>query len=233
MASSYSLYIGNKRYSSWSMRPWVLLTALDIPFTEELQLFEPGRSQPAFAAFSPTAKVPCLHDRGGPDTVVWDSLAIVEYLAERHRGVWPAAPAARAWARCAAAEMHSSFAGIRDECSMNVALRIELGAPGAALAGDLARLRALFDDGLRRFGGPFLAGPDFTAVDAFYAPVASRCQTYGLELGGPAGAYVRRLLEHRAVRAWIEQGIAEAEREPYHEDDCVRGRKVLEDLAGR
>ena len=128
--------------------------------------------------------------------------------------------------------MHSSFAGIRDECSMNVALRIELATPlSAALAKDLARLSALFNDGLRRFGGPFLAGADFTAVDAFYAPVASRCQTYGLELEGPAGEYVKRLLEHRAVKAWIEQGISETEREPSHEDDCVRGRKVLEDLA--
>ncbi|POR33323.1 Glutathione S-transferase-like protein, partial [Tolypocladium paradoxum] len=100
----------------------VLLTALDIPFTEKLQLFKPGQRQPAFAAFSPTAKVPCLHDHSAGDAVVWDSLAIVEYLAERHPAVWPAAPAARAWARCAAAEMHSSFAAIRDECSMNVAL---------------------------------------------------------------------------------------------------------------
>ncbi|KND86624.1 hypothetical protein TOPH_08760 [Tolypocladium ophioglossoides CBS 100239] len=229
---AYSLYIGNKRYSSWSMRPWVLLTALDIPFDEKLQLFAPGQSQPAFSAFSPTAKVPCLHDHAAPgDTVVWDSLAIVEYLAERHPAVWPAAPAARAWARCAAAEMHSSFAGLRDECSMNVALRIELGAPSAALARDLARLSALFNDGLARFGGPFLAGAEFTAVDAFYAPVASRCETYGIELEGLAREYVKQLLGHRAVRAWIEQGIAETEREPYHEVDCVRGRKVLADLA--
>ncbi|POR38067.1 Uncharacterized protein TPAR_01735, partial [Tolypocladium paradoxum] len=96
---------------------------------------------------------------------------------------------------------------------------------------DLARLGALFNDGLARFGGPFLAGAAFTAVDAFYAPAASRCETYGLELEGPAREHVKRLLGHRAVRAWIEQGIREAEREPYHEDDCVRGRKVLEDLA--
>ncbi|UNI21255.1 Glutathione transferase [Purpureocillium takamizusanense] len=239
----YALYIGNKRYSSWSMRPWVLLRALDIPFDEKLHFFKPGQAQPEFKAFSPSAKVPCLHDtdtntnnqdNNGNGVVVWDSLAIAEYLAERHPGVWPSDRAARAFARCAAAEMHSSFAAVRDECSMNVALRIELPRPlSEPLRRDLARLGALFAEGLERFGGPYLAGAAFTAADAFFAPVASRCQTYGIRFDDEprAQAYVDALLAHPAVRAWIEQGIRETEREPYHEEDCVRGRKVLEDLA--
>jgi len=231
----YALYIGNKRYSSWSMRPWVLLKALDIPFDEKLHFFKPGQAQPEFKAFSPSAKVPCLHDNdSGNDVVVWDSLAIAEYLAEQHPAVWPSDRAARAFARCAAAEMHSSFAAIRDECSMNVALRIELPRPlSEGLRRDIARLGALFAEGVERFGGPFLAGSSFTAADAFFAPVASRCETYGIrfEDNPKAQGYVDALLAHPAVQAWIQQGIRETEREPYHEEDCVRGRKVLEDLA--
>lgn len=230
---AYKLHIGNKRYSSWSMRPWVLLKALDIPFDEALSLFKPGHRQPEFLAFSPSGKVPCLHDAGS--VVVWDSLAIAEYLADRHAGVWPSLEtnaAARAFARCAAAEMHSSFAAIRDECSMNVGLRIEMSQPlSDALQRDLARLSGLFTHGVETFGGPWLAGPAFTAADAMFAPVASRCVTYGLELEGDvAKAYVERLFNHPAVQAWVQDGILETAREPGHEDDCTRGRKILADL---
>ncbi|KAI6782509.1 uncharacterized protein J7T54_001366 [Emericellopsis cladophorae] len=226
---TYALYIGNKRYSTWSMRPWVLLKALDIPFTEKLHMFKPGLRQPEFLQFSPTGKVPCLH-HDDTSIVVWDSLAICEYVAESHPAAWPADAAARAFARSAAAEMHSSFDAIRDECSMNVALRIELGTPGEALQGDLDRLTALFKEGLKRFKGPFLAGETFTVADAMYAPIASRCKTFGIELDGAAGEYMQRLFDHPAVQAWVQEGVAENEIEPYHEEDCRRGRKVLEDF---
>ena len=118
----YELYIANKNYSSWSLRPWVLMRALGIPFDETLVPFlgGVGANWDAFRAFSPTGKVPCLRDG---DAVVWDSLAIAEYLAERHAGVWPADPRARAWARCAAAEMHSGFPGLRSVCTMNCGVR--------------------------------------------------------------------------------------------------------------
>jgi glutathione S-transferase len=233
---AYTLYIANKRYSSWSMRPWVLLKALNIPFEEQLHIFVDGLRQPQFNAFSPSGKVPCLHAPGG--LVVWDSLAIAEHLADAHPGVWPSAterPAARVFARCAAAEMHSGFPAIRNECSMNVGLRIELGGPpGEALQRDLDRLTALFKYGLEQFGGPWLAGPEFTAADAFYAPVASRCATYGLELGDEAAQeYVERLMNHPAVQEWVDAGIRESEREPGHEEDCTRGRTVLEDLSAK
>lgn len=228
-----TLYIGNKRYSSWSMRPWVLLKALDIPFDENLNLFQAGMRQPQFDAFSPSSKVPCLHDAAN-STVVWDSLAIVEYIAEQRPGAWPEERAARAFARCAAAEMHSGFAALRNECGMNVGLRVDMGGTlSEGLARDLSRLSRLFDEGLSRFGGPWLAGRDFSAVDAFFAPVASRCKTYGLKLDGAAAAdYVDRLFEHPAVQAWVREGIAETAREPMHEEESTQGgRKVLQDLS--
>ncbi|OAQ61443.1 glutathione S-transferase-like protein [Pochonia chlamydosporia 170] len=225
-----TLYIGNKRYSSWSMRPWVLLKALNIPFDEKLQLFKPGQRQPEFLKFSPTGKVPCLYDSERKDVAIWDSLAICEYIAEKHPAAWPSDPVARAFARSAASEMHSSFPTIRDECSMNVALRIELREPSEGLKRDLERFTTLFNDGIQRFGGPFLAGDSFTVADAFYAPIASRVKTYGIKLEGAAGEYLERLYEHPAIQEWIKEGIEETAREPYHEEDCVRGRKVLEDF---
>lgn len=228
---TYTLHVANKRYSSWSMRPWLILKALNIPFEEKLNLFKPGYRQPDFLAFSPTGKVPCLHD-ASTALVIWDSLAIVEYLAEKHEGVWPRDQAARAFARCAASEMHSGFNAIRDECSMNVGLRIDMGAGRSeGLQRDIARFNVLFKEGLDKFGGPWLAGKEFTAVDAFFAPVASRCKTYGIELEGPAAEYVGRLFEHPAVQAWVQGGIQEVAREPNHEEDCIRrGRTILEDL---
>jgi glutathione S-transferase len=226
---TYTLFIGNKRYSSWSMRPWVLLKALDIPFEEKLNLFKPGLRQPDFLAFSPTGKVPCLHD-SETSIVVWDSLAICEYIAEKYPAAWPSDASARAFARCAAAEMHSGFDAIRDECSMNVALRIELGEVGEALQRDIDRFTALFEQGLDKFGGPWLAGEKFTIVDAMYAPIASRFKTYGIELKGAAKEYADRLFEHPVVQDWIQGGIQETSREPFHEEDCLRGRKLLRDL---
>ena len=119
----YELYIGNKNYSSWSLRPWVLMSELGIVFAEHVVAFDPGTSWTKFRAFSPSGKVPCLVDGS---TVVWDSLGITEYLAERHAGVWPGEAAARAWARCAAAEMHSGFGALRNTCAMNCGLRVRL-----------------------------------------------------------------------------------------------------------
>lgn len=225
---TYRLFIAHKKYSSWSMRPWVLMKAAGIAFSEELIAFTPGGSQPHFAAFSPTARVPCLHDG---DTVVWDSLAIIEYLAERHPYVWPAEDPARSWARSASAEMHSGFPALRDECSMNGQRVIAHDRPSDALRDELVRLASLWQDGLDRFGGPWLAGPVFTAVDAFYAPVAVRVRGDALDRPGPAMRYVARQLAHESVAAWVAAGIAETLTEPEHHDDCVRGRPIRRDLA--
>jgi glutathione S-transferase len=200
---------------------------LEIPFRERLTPLPADGSDagPVFREFSPTGRVPCLHDGA---TVVWDSLAITEYLAERHAGVWPADPLARAWARSAAAEMHAGFATLRERCTMSCGLRVRQGEPPPALAHELARLAALWSDGLTRFGGPFLAGAAFTAADAFFAPVAFRVQTYGLRLPEAPAAYAARLLAVPAMRAWYADALAETWREPAHEAE-VQGT-VLEDL---
>jgi glutathione S-transferase len=223
----YDLYIANKNYSSWSLRPWALMRELEIGFREHLVPFGHEPSWQSFRKISPTGKVPCLVDG---DTVVWDSLAIAEYLAERHDTVWPKHPAARAWARSAAAEMHSGFSELRNRCSMSCGVRIGLHEYPAALGRDTARLGVLWNDGLRRFGGPFLAGNAFTAVDAFFAPVAFRIQTYGLTLDPAAVAYADRLLGTRALSEWYAAGLKETMRDQAHDEEVLQYGHVLEDL---
>ncbi len=223
----YDLYIANKNYSSWSVRPWVLMRELKIAFREHLVPFGEEASWQSFRKISPSGRVPCLIDG---DIVVWDSLAIVEYVAERHEGVWPTDARARAWARSAAAEMHSGFSELRGRCSMSCGQRIRLHEFPVPLGRDIARLGTLWSDGLRRFGGPFLAGGSFTAVDAFYAPVAFRIQTYDLKLDTPAASYADRLLAMRALRDWYADALKETLRDRPHEEEVNRLGTVLEDL---
>ena len=218
-----TLYIANKNYSSWSLRPWVLLRELGIPFEEKLMPFHGA----AFGTFSPSGKVPCLVDGA---ITVWDSLAITEYLAEAHPEVWPAGRAARVFARCAAAEMHSGFMALRTQCGMNCGVRVQLRRVDDALARDLARLNKLWDDGLTRFGGPFLAGAKFTAADAFYAPVAFRIQTYAPPLEAAADAYARRLLALPSMREWYASALAETWRDAGHDAEVAQWGKITEDL---
>jgi len=212
----YELLIANKNYSSWSLRPWVLMKARGIPFKEVLVPFPGGDSFYFYKDRSPSGRVPCLTDGG---TKVWDSLAIVEYLAERHPGVWAADAGARAWSRSAAAEMHSSFGTLRNMCGMSCGVRVALRERPAELERDIERIGELWREGLSRFGGPWLAGGEFTAVDAFYAPVAFRAQTYGLVFGGEADAWKERMLAHPAMREWYEAALAESWREQGHEDE--------------
>lgn len=221
-----TLYIANKNYSSWSLRPWLLMTELGIPFDEKLIPFEES-NHANFRAFAPNAKVPCLHDG---DTVVWDSLAIIEYLAEQHPAVWPSGRSARAWARSATAEMHSGFSALRGQCSMNCGLRLRLHGTDAALQADLDRLDELWRDGLRRFGGPFLAGAAFSAVDAYFAPVAFRIQSYALPVSPVAQDYAQRLLALDGMQAWYAAALAEPWRETGHEQDILQRAERLADL---
>lgn len=223
----YTLHIANKNYSSWSLRPWVLMRALDIPFEEHLVPFPTGSSFGLYRSFSPNGRVPCLTDDG---RAVWDSLAIVEYLAERHATVWPQDAAARAWARSAAAEMHSSFTALRNDCTMVCGLRITPHPFSDALRQDLFRLNDLWNDGFARFGGPYLAGEHFTAVDAFFAPVAFRAQTYGLTFDGAAAEYPQRLLDLPVMREWYAEAIAETWREPNHEAEALAAGTVTDDF---
>jgi len=222
----YELYIANKNYSSWSLRPWVLMQEAGIEFGERLIPFG-DREWEGFRKLSPNGKVPCLVDG---KTVVWDSLAIVEYLAERHRGVWPQEAQARAFARSAAAEMHSGFTELRNRCSMSCGVRMRLKERPPALQRDLERLAALWTEGLERFGGPFLAGKSFTAVDAFFAPVAFRAQTYDLELAHAPAAYAQRLLEVPAMRRWYAAALAETFRDVPHEAEISEMASPVEDL---
>lgn len=222
----YTLFIANKNYSSWSLRPWVLMRALGIPFGERLFPLEQGSCWDSYRRFSPNGRVPCLHDA---DVVVWDSLAIVEYLAERHAGVWPKDATARAWARCVTSEMHSGFGALRSQCGMNCGLRVRLSGLSPDLRADIARIDEIWSEGAGRFGGPWLAGDGFTAADAFYAPVAFRVQTYDLPLGDTARAYADRLLAHPAMVEWYRAGLEEPWREETHEAEVRANGTILAD----
>ena len=222
----YTLYIANKNYSSWSLRPWILMRALAIPFEERLFPLQQGSCWDSYRVFSPNGRVPCLHDGA---TVVWDSLAIVEYLAERHPGVWPDEAAARAWARCVASEMHSGFGALRGLCAMNCGLRVKLNEIPAALQTDISRVDELWSEGVHRFGGPYLCGADFTAADAFFAPVAFRAQTYGLPLSDRAQDYANLLLGHPAMQDWYASALVEPWREENHEAEAQSVGTILGD----
>lgn len=225
------LVIGNKNYSSWSMRPWVLMRGLGIPFEEKKLSFLLGLGagfRDAMLKISPAARVPVLIDGA---LTVWDSLAIAEYLHERFpdKGVWPAALAARTRARSLCSEMHSGFGALRQHCPMNVeALLPEVGArvlrEQPQVLRDLERIdgmwsAALADKAANAAGGPFLFG-NFGAVDGYFAPVALRVRTYGLPLSKAASAYVERLLAAPGPAAWIADALQEHEYVP--EDEPYR-----------
>lgn len=223
----YKLFIANKNYSSWSLRPWVLMTELGIPFKEFITPFSPDSNRETFGGFSPTATVPCLHHE---DIVVWDSLAIVEYLADNHSGVWPSESKTRAWARCAAAEMHSGFSTLRSNCGMIVGIRVELNEINTTLEQDIKRIDELWSDGLNQFSGPFLAGDSFTAVDAFYAPVVYRVRTYNLQLSQPSQDYVEMMLKNSSMQKWEQAALAEPWIDQEHDDEVRSFGAITEDF---
>lgn len=203
----YTLYVGEKNYSSWSARAWILMRQAGIPFDEQLVSLAPDARKAERFAQLPGGRVPVLEDG---EVLVWDSLAIAEYLAERHPGLWPADRAARAWARCICAEMHGGFAALRSGMSMDVRARRPQRRRNDAMRADIARIEALWRETRRRFGhgGPLLFG-GFTIADAYFAPVAFRFRTYGVEPAGEAGEYARALVALPAVRQWEEGGAAD------------------------
>jgi glutathione S-transferase len=215
--SELTLVIGNKNYSSWSMRPWVLLKQLGIPFDEVKLRFNSDEWDKSIARWSPSGLVPVLW-RG--ELSVWDSLAIMETLHEwfPERGIWPEDGDARAFARCAAAEMHSGFRDLRSHMPMN----IRASHPGKGLKpgvqANIDRIVQLWTEARRRFGagGPFLFGA-FGACDAMYAPVVMRFATYGVALEGEAARYCAAMREAAGVRAWIEGALQEKEFVPEDE----------------
>jgi len=204
----YTLYVGNKNYSSWSLRGWLTTKLSSAPFKEmPVALSTEGTLNPAFRSFSPTMRVPCLHDG---TTVVWDSLSISEYLAERNLGMWPVDPVARAWARSICAEMHSGFSSLRSEMPMCIRERVDIRPWSPGLEVDIGRITEIWSESRRRFGGgaPYLCGA-FSVADAFYAPVAFRFRTYGVAPGGDAGTYLQALLSHPFVREWEAAALQE------------------------
>jgi glutathione S-transferase len=205
----YTLYVGNKNYSSWSLRGWLATKLAGAPFREVPVRLEGRGPNPANKAFSPSGLVPVLHDG---DTVVWDTLSIAEYLAERHPGLWPADARARAHARSMSAEMHSGFGALRNEMSMCIRERVDVRPWSDALAADIDRITTLWTDARTRFGqaGPYLYGP-FSLADCFYAPVVFRFQTYRVEPAGVAGAYAAAMRAHPLLREWEAAALAETE----------------------
>jgi len=220
------LYIGNKNYSSWSMRPWVLLRQAGIAFEEVRVRFDSFDAGSEFkrtvSPVSPTGKVPVLVDG---DLVVWDTLAIAEYVAETYpeKQLWPQDIKARARARSVCAEMHSGFIALRGHCPMNIEAHLpDTGAliwrDQAGVRADVQRLVDMWSGLLQEHGGPLLFG-DFTVADAYFAPVCMRLHTYALPVPAQITAYVDRVRALPGVKAWIDEALAEKDfldfEEPY------------------
>ena len=225
------LYIGNKNYSSWSMRPWVLMTQAGIPFEEVMVRFDDFTNDSTYPqsqfkqvlhAVTPVGKVPVLVDG---DLAVWDTLAIAEYVAEQFpdKALWPTDRAARARARCICAEMHSGFTALRSACTMNIEASLEqVGAliwrDNAGVRTEVQRLIDMWSALLQEHGGPLLFG-SFSVADAYYAPICTRITTYALPVPEPIAAYVERVSALPGVKAWIYGALAEKDfldfEEPY------------------
>jgi glutathione S-transferase len=209
------LYIGNKNYSSWSLRPWLLMTHLGLPFEEvKLRLaLEAGSSfKKALAGITPAARVPVLVDEG---FAVWDTLAIAEYLAEKYpaRRLWPAQPLARARARSLCAEMHAGFNALRTHCPMNIEAALPDVGPRLVreqpeVARDLGRITGMWEQQFDEHGGPFLFG-DFSIADAYYAPVCARIKSYALAVPPRAATYVAHIHGLPAMQSWVRDALAE------------------------
>lgn len=216
------ILIGNRNYSSWSLRPWLVLKHFDIPFEDEVLQLQGEGFRDVLAQRSPTGKVPVLQDG---DLVVVETIAIIEYLADRFpdKAIWPADIGQRALARAASAEMHSAFQALRSQAPMN----LRASHPGKVnidtVLKDLHRLETLWGGLLGRSGGPFLFGA-FTAVDAMFAPVATRIRTYALPVSDVAAGYVEAIYALPAFQDWLALAL----REPWIVDDdeidVIQGR---------
>ena len=212
------LYIANKLYSSWSLRPWVLMKALDIPFQETvIPMYQPD-SKASMLAVSPTGKMPCLVDG---NVTVWESLAILEYLAEKFpdKAVWPKDARVRAHARAASNEMHAGFQALRQACPMNLSRRFKPRDFGPDVTANVERLSALWAEARHAFGqdGPFLYGA-FSAADAMYAPVVTRLDTYQIDVNAETRAYMDAVLAHPAFVAWRTAALEEPWHVPHYEE---------------
>ncbi len=210
-----TLVIGNKNYSSWSLRPWLLLKHLDVPFEEVLITLDTPSTREDIEKFSPSGRVPALRHA---ELTVWDSLAICEYIAELTGKGWPQTPAARAVARAVSAEMHSGFTNLRSLWPMNARARNRRTAMTAALEADIGRVDEIWNDCRARFGaaGPWLFG-EYSIADAMYAPVVLRFNTYGASISPTARWYMASVLEDGAVQEWLQAAKQESWTNPTSE----------------
>ncbi len=203
------LVIANKLYSSWSLRPWMVLHAFDIPFEETIIPLRQPDSKARVLEHSPSGKVPALIDG---DVTVWESLAIIEYLAERlpEKPIWPRERQARAHARAVSNEMHGGFAALRQVCPMNLGARFKTPELSDDVRANVARIEAIWTEARAKFGtsGPYLYGA-FSAADAMYAPVASRLDAYQIPVGAGTRAYIDTITNHRSFVAWRDAALEE------------------------
>jgi glutathione S-transferase len=205
------LLIGNKVYSSWSLRPWLVMRAKGIAFDETLVELRAADTPERIKTFSPSGKVPCLVDG---DVTVWESLAIMEYLAEKYpdKGIWPKAAGARAHARAISSEMHAGFQALRNHCPMTITQRFKARALPADVQANVARITAIWNEARAKFAdkaqGPFLYG-DVSAADGMYAPVVARFHTYSIAVDAVSQAYMDAMRAHPAYKAWVASAALE------------------------
>jgi glutathione S-transferase len=222
------LVIGNKVYSSWSLRPWLVLKAFGIPFTETVIPLRAANTRDLILPYSPSGKVPVLIDG---DVTVWESLSIIEYLADRFpdHAIWPRDLKARAHARCISTEMHAGFMELRKACSMDVTKTFAPRPRSAGVMADVARVEAIFAEAKAKFGGnrSFLYG-GFTAADAMYAPVLTRFRTYAIPVSAATRAYMDAVLDHPAYKEWVVGAVAE----PWRIDNGDAEETLIKDLRG-
>jgi len=217
---SLDLYIGNKNYSSWSLRPWLLLKHFNIPFTEHMVSVAGRDYNPSLRPIAGNARVPCLHVDGFQ---IWESLAIAEYLAEQHPQLWPADAKARARARSISAEMHAGFANLRKAMPFNLKSRYKGKQADAAVQRDIDRIIEIWLEARTQFAtseGPYLFG-DFSIADGMYAPIACRFHTYNVPLPPVAAEYRDTLLSHPAMQEWREAALRETEAHA-HTDELAK-----------
>ena len=217
-----TLVIGNKNYSSWSMRPWVAAVAAGIPFTEVRVLLDQPDTGAIIARFSHAGRVPVLL---AGEMTIWDSLAICEYLAEQfpEKHLWPQDVAARAMARSVTAEMHSGFSDLRSAMSMNLRMSLPGRGRTPGAQGDIGRISEIWEECLSRFGHHQYLFGEFSIADAFFAPVVMRFKIYGVALAPALQAYCERIQAHPAVARWVSEALAETETAPHHDDE-VKGK---------
>jgi glutathione S-transferase len=211
------IVVGNKKYSSWSLRPWLVLKHAGEPFEEIVVPLDMPDTAANIRKYSPSGRVPALIDG---DITVWDSLAIAEYLHEKFpaKRLWPKDVAQRARARSLAAEMHSGFTNLRNDCSMKIVQQYPYKPLRPETQAEVDRIVAIWEESLKRSGGPFLFGKELCIADAFYAPVVSRVRTYSIPVSGAAKAYCETIWAWPALQAWVADAQRETLRAKLHED---------------